>query len=334
MSMLKTPSEEQVRTDFQAIKAELEKWGNAVDKILNDYLESAFTASEHVQKQAKHRVKDIDSYCEKVLLRKPTPNPLLETTDKVGTRVVLLTSNDVDNVSDFVQKCDQWEVAGWSRNYLDEIFSEPDVFGYQSNHFIVKPTDDYSSNIDRELLTCEIQIRTILQHAYAEISHDTVYKKSSVDNPKVRRMLASSMALLEATNDKFNQTYEELGKMDNFYYKLQVILTNIYKTIVSDFRADNYNTQLAMIVLNIYTPDEQRQISDEISDFIANNKETISEQINYFKDKSILFTQPIVLVALYGISELQTKTWANWPLSYGSIENVVEAMGYSIDSMK
>lgn len=334
MDKVKTPSEEQVRSEFLALKPELEKWGKTVDEILNAHLKVAFASIEHVQREACYRVKEIESYCQKVLLRKPSANPILETTDKVGTRVVLLTSHDVEQISQFVIGCEKWCVKEQSRDYLDEIFHDPSVFGYQSNHFIVQPLQEYETEADRNLLTCEIQVRTILQHAYAEISHDTVYKKSSVDNPKAKRMLASSMAMLEAADEKFNQIYAEINSMDNFYYRFQTNLTDIYKSFVPDYKADDYNTDLAMKLMKIYTKQEQVEIFEKLPDFVAGEKDRIGEQITFYKGKSVLFTQPIVLVALYGISELQTKTWVSWPLSYDSIVDVITAMDYSIDSFK
>ena len=334
MDNVKTPSEEQVRSEFLALKPELEKWGMIVDEILNAHLRVAFASREHVQREACHRVKEIESYCQKVLLRKSSPNPILEITDKVGTRVVLLTSCDVEQISQFVIGCDRWLVKEQSRDYLDEIFHEPSVFGYQSNHFIVQPLEEYKTDADRNLLTCEIQVRTILQHAYAEISHDTVYKKTSVDNPKAKRMLASSMALLEAADEKFNQIYKEINSMNTFYYSMQVNLVKMYKSFVPDYNENDYNTKLAMMLLNMYTIDQLKQISEKIEEFVDDDKERIGEQIKFYKDKSIIFKHPIVLVALYGISELQTTTWSNWPFSYAAIEDVVSAMGYSIDSLK
>lgn len=281
MKQIITPSEEQVRSEFISLLPELEEWGAYVDGVLNDYLKRTFRSSEHVQRNACHRVKGLESYCQKVLLRKPSTNPILETIDKVGTRVVLLTSHDVEKVSEFVQNCNKWEVKEKSRDYLDEIFHDPSVFGYQSNHFIVMPLSDYQGKSDRGLLTCEIQVRTILQHAYAEISHDTVYKKSSVDNPRAKRMLASSMALLEATDEKFNQIYAEINQMDTFYYRFQVNLTDIYKSFVPEYNIDGYNSDLAMRLFSIYTKEEQIRIFDEIKGFVDNDKERIGYQINY-----------------------------------------------------
>ena len=197
--------EEDVRQQFAEISKELDRWGAYVDKVLNEYLENCFFGHEHIQNHACHRVKDIDSYCEKVLLRYHFNNPLLETTDKVGTRVVLLDRNDVRLVSDFVRNSDAWVMQEQTRDTDDVILQQPDVFTYQSDHFIVKPKPEFKTIADRDLLTCEIQIRTILQHAYAEISHDTVYKKNSVTNNKAKRILASSMAMLETADEKSSE---------------------------------------------------------------------------------------------------------------------------------
>lgn len=329
-----TLSEAQVREEFLALTPELDKWGATVDSILNDYLHSAFTSAEHRQNTPKHRVKAVESYCEKVLYRKPTAQPLLFTYDKVGTRVILLTREDVCNVSNFVAHCPKWEVVEKSRDYANEIFKEPELFAYQSDHFIVRPLDGYTSSADRQYLTCEIQIRTLMMHAYAEISHDTVYKKAAVDNPTAKRLLATAMALLESADEKFTQIYEEMNNMNTFYYSLQTTLIRLYLQCVPDYSSENYNVEFAMKILNIYTKDEQLQLANEIQGFYSHHASEIKSQIAHYKDQSVLFSHPVVLVALYGIMCLQSTTWSKWPYSYESIEAVVTAMNISMDSLR
>jgi ppGpp synthetase/RelA/SpoT-type nucleotidyltranferase len=327
------PSEKQVRNEFKAICPELEQWGEAVDEILNNYLHSTFTTPEHIQREAKYRVKEIDSYCEKVL-RKPSENPLLKITDKVGTRIVMLTTDDVEKVSDFIRGSKKWEFVEQSRDYQYEIYKEPEIFSYQSDHFIVKPLNTFVSKSDKNLLTCEIQVRTLLQHAYAEISHDTIYKNSSFDNPKAKRLLASAMALLETADEKFIQVYTEINNMSSFYYDIRKKLIKLYQEFVPEYDENRYNSKLAMTLLNVYSKQEQRQISDSIEDFVHSDYANISLQVSAYKNKSILFKQPIVLVAMFGIMELQTITYSKWPLSYDSISDVASSMNISMASLK
>lgn len=332
--MNKTPKEEVVRSEFLSLIPELDNWGAFVDEILNDFLERNFTSQERIQRKAQHRVKNIESYCEKVLLRKPSSNPILTTTDKVGTRVVLLTTKDVEEVSNFIKNNQDWILVDQSRDYHHEIFEEPELFSYQSDHFIIKPLETYKTSANKEFLTCEIQVRTLLQHAYAEISHDTIYKHASVDNRKAKRALASSMALLEAADEKFIQVYNEINSMASFYDIIKNKLIAYYKQFVPKYNELDYNMELSIILLNIYSNDEQKQIEVEIDDFIKEEYETIKEQIEYYYDKSILFKHPIVLIAMYGILMLQDTTWNKWSLSYDSLIDVMTSMNISVDSMK
>lgn len=70
--------EQTVREEFLALQPELDRWGAMVDEVLCKFLKDAFTSCEHVQMKPSHRVKNVDSYCEKVLIRKPKDCPLLE----------------------------------------------------------------------------------------------------------------------------------------------------------------------------------------------------------------------------------------------------------------
>ena len=48
-------------------------------------------------------------------------------------------------------------------------------------------------------------MRTLLQHAHSELTHDTIYKPSVVQTPAMLRAAAKSMALIEATGDYFEE---------------------------------------------------------------------------------------------------------------------------------
>ena len=200
--------EEIIRRQFQDLSPLLEDWGKTVDTVLIEYLDSLSLSIERVQKKPKHRVKNEDSYVSKVLYRKHYSNPIKDTTDKVGTRIVLLNLDDVYTVSEFIEKeCVVWECIEKSQDIEDIREHNPLEFSYQSNHFIVKPKPGKYTAEQCDLLTCEIQVRTLLQHAYAETSHDTVYKKGHNGSPIVLRSLAVTMAFLETADEKIKRKY-------------------------------------------------------------------------------------------------------------------------------
>lgn len=328
----KTHNEEKLREEFLGIQDELEQWGKYVDSVLNEYVSNCFVSKEHLQMKACHRVKNVDSYCEKVLIRNKYENPILETTDKVGTRVVLLDRIDVEKVSDFIRECDKWVFEKQTRDTQSLIMKEPDMFTYQSDHFIVSPKEDYETSVNRSLLTCEIQVRTILQHAYAEISHDTIYKKSAVSNNKAKRMLASSMAFIEAADEKFLQIYNELNRKNDFYESLLDNLSDLYKSIVTDYIEDSKNNTLAIRLLNIYSWNDQQQIADEIQSFVFNPENYLQYIIPDYLKKCFLFHYPAVLIALYGIRMIQQTTYSNWPFTSETLDAIMESMNISKDS--
>ena len=83
---------------------------------------------------------------------------------------------------------------------------EEDKFGYQSIHYLVKLTSDRARLPECDPFAdavTEIQVRTILQHAWAEIEHDIQYKSASVIPVEIRRRFMSLAGMLEIADREF-----------------------------------------------------------------------------------------------------------------------------------
>ena len=324
-------NEQKVREDFIALCPELEKWGKHVDTVLCEFLKSAFSSCEHVQMKPSHRIKSVDSYCQKVLIRKPKEHPLLETTDKVGTRAVLLDTTDVNKVCRFIEQCDVWIVQEHAKD-IDQIISEhPEEFTYQSDHYIVRPKDNYPAECDIKLLTCEIQVRTILQHAYAEISHDTMYKKDISLSNQYKRKLASSMAFLEAADEKFVQIYKGMEEYNDNRTDLQNRLIAAYKTVINDYNENTYNVEITLPLVKLFEESALIEFNDNLEGFMQKNAELVHSAIISYKDVDILFCHPVIVMALYMILNYQDMLIKNWPYNFDSLEHVVKGMNLSDD---
>lgn len=325
--------EKEIRNWYSANKDELDKWGEYVDNILNQYVSTLFSSKEHVQFKAQHRIKDCDSLCEKIFYRKKKyENPLYEVTDKVGTRLVLLNSDDVKKVSEFIVKNKtDWTIVEVARSIDNDILKQPEVFSYQSNHYIVKPISNDFSTIDINYLTCEIQVRTILQHAYAEVSHDTIYKKHVDMSTIVKRKLASSMAFIEAADEKFIEIYNGMELMDDIYTKMQNLIVQLYKDCDSLFEDNKYDVQLSSMLFELLTKKELEEVLSEIHVFYNQKKEFIIEGITNYKENCLLFSQPILIFAAYLIINHQSITIINWPFNYDSLKKLFSTMDISLD---
>jgi ppGpp synthetase/RelA/SpoT-type nucleotidyltranferase len=175
-------------------KASLEAWGSSI--------------RDHVEKRYRHllkvpaavRVKDPQSARAKQL-RKNYSDPVSQMTDLVGTRFVVLTSEDLSPIRVFIEGNPEWQVTQ-ARDPDEEIEIHPEAFGYQSHHYEVRPKTslELAGCTVTPACCCEVQVRTILQHAYAEFTHDSLYKASQEVPSQAMRLVSRSMALMEVTD--------------------------------------------------------------------------------------------------------------------------------------
>ncbi len=127
-------------------------------------------------------------------------DPLREITDQVGVRVIAYVHSDVQAVADLL--ADQAEVLD-DRDMGQETASEG-RFGYASRHLLIDV-----EGMDRP---AQIQIRTVLQHAWAEFEHDIRYKGTIPDEhvPDFDRRFTLAAGLLELADQEFSTIRERI----------------------------------------------------------------------------------------------------------------------------
>ena len=147
----------------------------------------------------EYRVKSEDSLAGKLELKGGKYHCLKDITDVIGLRIITFYIDDVDKVASAVER--HFDVD-WENSVDKRKALEIDSFGYLSLHYVCKvPGMDYKM---------EIQMRTILQHAWANMNHDTGYK-SGVEVPKrYLRDLSRLAGMLELVDDEFSRIRAEL----------------------------------------------------------------------------------------------------------------------------
>jgi len=83
---------------------------------------------------------------------------------------------------------------------------EQERFGYQSIHYLVRLNAERARLAEYERFAdavAEIQVRTILQHAWAEIEHDIQYKSSTAIPEEIRRRFMALAGMLEIADREF-----------------------------------------------------------------------------------------------------------------------------------
>src|SRR2546426_985006 len=148
------------------------------------------------------RAKTPDSLRAK-LRRKKYTRPKQQVTDTIGIRVITYYRDDVDRVADRLRR----EFDTSAKHTTDKRLALGlRDFGYRSVHLIarLKPaqilTPQHQTLRDRWF---EIQIRSVLEHAWAEIEHEIVYKAGVNYSPSVLRRFAALAGSLELLDREF-----------------------------------------------------------------------------------------------------------------------------------
>ena len=176
----------------KAILAEYREHLPEFEKAAEDVhasLKEVFAEAGLIVASIEHRVKTEKSLTGKLELKGSKYASLSDITDIVGVRVITFYSDDVDKVASAV---DRLYKVDWENSVDKRKAHEIDSFGYMSLHYIC--------SMDGFPYRFEIQMRTVLQHAWANMNHDTGYK-SGVEVPKeYLRNLNRLAGMLERTS--------------------------------------------------------------------------------------------------------------------------------------
>lgn len=189
-------------------------FANTVRGILTEALRTDRIQAASVEPRAK----SVESFGEKA--SKPSesdpeqpryPDPLSEITDLAGVRVITFFPKTAEEAGNLVRR--EFEVLEFDDK---AALLDDDRLGYKSVHFLVKLASsrlslpEYSRYKD---LVCELQIRTVLQHAWAEIQHDIQYKTASTIPSRIRQRFTALAGLLEIADREFQAIQDEDARM-------------------------------------------------------------------------------------------------------------------------
>jgi putative GTP pyrophosphokinase len=177
-----------------------------LESLLGDILSSKGINYQSIEVRAK----TIESFSNKISSKGMIyKNPIKDIFDLAGLRIILFYQEDVNKVCSILRsefKCDLVR----SLDKRTELAF--DQFGYISVHMICRLSADRRKLLEwaafKEMV-CEIQVRTVLQHAWASISHALQYKREN-DIPLIyRRKLVRLSGLLELADEEFSELKRE-----------------------------------------------------------------------------------------------------------------------------
>ncbi len=180
------PELEEIQIEYEALRLKAEEVLTALRAEVAKRLQRA-----ELRAATKARVKSFESYYFKRLRNAnqgKNGDPAPRISDVLGLRIVCHFLEDLIKAETVLQE--SFEVIEVERKGMNHSFNQ---FGYSSTHFLVAVPHHILESCGREAsVVCEIQLRTILQDAWAEIEHELVYKAefAPFDEPLKRKLAA------------------------------------------------------------------------------------------------------------------------------------------------
>jgi len=129
----------EARIAYEAVQGHYEAFSSKLANVLEECL------SEHdiTVHSVTHRAKDAESFQRKAAQLSPDNptlpkyrNPMEDITDKAGVRIITYFRSTLNSVSQIL--AEQFEIV----EKIAKISSEPDRLGYQSDHYLIKYSED------------------------------------------------------------------------------------------------------------------------------------------------------------------------------------------------
>jgi len=242
----------------------------------------------------KIRVKSFDSYYKKILRKLNNPESrdrAFAINDLLGLRIVCPFIENLTTIESIIRG--KYELVDEKRKGIHHTFKE---FGYDSIHMIVKvPSKVLARYRISEDIVCEVQLRTILQDAWAEVEHELVYKANfSPFDESLKRKLAALNANLSLSDILFQEIrdyqrhlhYEMEKRRRNFINQIQAASNDMTFSTMDDIGFEG-KEDANRITINEYRTIHYFNSDDNVEDLLlkaleAHNSDKYSMAIDIY----------------------------------------------------
>jgi ppGpp synthetase/RelA/SpoT-type nucleotidyltranferase len=274
------------------------------------------------------RVKSDDSFRVKVQKKLGADKSIDTIDDRVGVRFVVLLTEQIELVKRAVEELGHPFTK--DRDYETEREARPLEFAYQSVHLVVRPAVPVEHNgvTIPAGLACEVQIRTLLQHAHSELTHDRLYKARNTPPQGLNRSVARSMALIEATDNIFAEVAKDLAVAEKKLRELVEHLDDLYEELLGVKPGQaRYSAMVVGELLDGGIEDARAKATALFHDkpYLVDN---IRERL---PNGEVLYETSAVLFAYLCLVESPDTTRKHWPLTDPELEVLGSDLGISFE---
>jgi ppGpp synthetase/RelA/SpoT-type nucleotidyltranferase len=270
-----------------------------------------FIRSVGIAAQVSARTKEMDSLLKK-LIRKPH---LTYATmgDRLGARVVVKRLADVNSICaglGYAFSCGPFE------NTADRLAD--DQVGYLSTHvdIALSPADPRIEEFPVAAFRAELQVRTLAQNLWSEMSHDTAYKSGNVVHQGLKRRLHLLAALIEVADNDYQRVEDEIATLPDMP-ELQVLraLERQYYKLASRHGDTELSLRVIRLLWPLYekTPAELNVHFETVFAKHKNELEKVFEQAEATaSDRSAFLFQPEILMIYDQLGAMPYRLRPQW----------------------
>jgi putative GTP pyrophosphokinase len=185
-----------ILSEFEVKKDLLQLLCTKTKALIEESLADAKIRYQSIQGRVKRKEKLRDKY----INPEKSYKKLDDITDLAGLRVITYYEDEVDHVADAVKR--EFDIDPRS---VDKRESDSDRFGYRAVNYICRHTSTRTDSVEYKKfsgLCFEIQITSILNHAWAEMEHEWYDLRDAYPH-QIKRRLARMAALLEVAESEF-----------------------------------------------------------------------------------------------------------------------------------
>lgn len=218
-------------------------------RVVENILQSAIKASgnyrlQQIQCRAKNPNSLRTKLREKKLLRSKEIEEKIH--DLAGCRIIFYYDTDLNNFVRSLIIGENFKVINGKDFFHDDSSSNAND-QYTAIHYVVKLSDDREHLPEyREYagLTCEIQIHTILSHAWSETNHEIVYKKKKLNGFGQKLLTSMEERLTMIMKEHIGPAGLEFQKIQYDYHNLSNGITYSSENVLKQIESVTNNNDL------------------------------------------------------------------------------------------